>query len=90
MTPEICPNCGEVVPPKAKACPECGACEETGWSDEAHTDNLGIPSEEFDYHDYIKREFEGENAKRKHGAIWVVTAVVLLALFAWMFLVRRR
>ena len=23
-TPEICPNCGAEVPPRAKACPECG------------------------------------------------------------------
>ena len=86
MTPEICPNCGEIVPPKAKACPECGACEETGWSDEGRADALGLPSEEFDYDDYVKREFEGENPKRKFGAVWIITAIVLLALFAWAFL----
>jgi hypothetical protein len=83
MTPEICPNCGEIVPPKAKVCPECGACEETGWSDEAHADNLGIPSEDFDYDDYIKREFEGEKPKRKFGTVWIVTATILLALIIW-------
>jgi hypothetical protein len=86
MTPEICPNCGEVVPPKAKACPECGACEETGWSDEGRADALDLPSEEFDYDDYVKREFEGEKLKRKFGAVWIITAIVLLALFAWVVL----
>ena len=86
MTPDICPNCGEVVPPKAKACPECGACEETGWSDEGRLDALGLPSEEFDYDEYVKREFEGEKPKRKSGAIWIITAIVLLALFAWIVL----
>jgi hypothetical protein len=30
MPPEFCPNCGAEVPRKAKACPECGADEETG------------------------------------------------------------
>jgi hypothetical protein len=86
MTPEICPNCGEMVPEKAKACPECGACEETGWSDEAKADALGIPDDSFDYDEYVKREFEGENPKRKFGALWVVTAIVLLGLFVWYLL----
>jgi hypothetical protein len=86
MTPEICPNCGEIVPPKAKACQECGACEETGWSDEGRADSLGIPSEDFDYDDYVKREFDPEKPKRKLGALWIVTAIILLTLFAWAFL----
>ncbi|NJK63905.1 MAG: hypothetical protein HC921_15570 [Synechococcaceae cyanobacterium SM2_3_1] len=30
-----CPNCGANVPVKAKACPECGSDEETGWSEAA-------------------------------------------------------
>ena len=85
MTPEICPNCGEEVPPKAKACPGCGACEETGWSDEARAEAAGIPSDEFDYDEFVQREFEGKKAKRKFGGLWVVTAIVLLGLFAWMF-----
>ena len=86
MTPDVCPNCGELVPPKAKACPECGACEETGWSDEARADALGIPDDTFDYDEYVKREFEGENPKRKFGALWFITAVVLLGIFAWAML----
>jgi hypothetical protein len=86
MTPEICPVCGEVVPAKAKACPECGADEQTGWSDDAKADALGIPSENFDYDDYIKREFQGEKPKRKFGPIWIATALILLAIFAWAFL----
>lgn len=86
MTPDICPNCGEVVPPKSKACPECGADEKTGWSDAAVADNLGIPSEDFDNNDYLKREFEGENPKRKNAALWIITAVILLAIFGYTFL----
>jgi hypothetical protein len=37
MMPETfpCPNCGAAVPLKAKACPECGSDEETGWSEAA-------------------------------------------------------
>jgi hypothetical protein len=83
MKPDICPVCGEVVPEKAKSCPECGSDEQTGWSDDAKADNLGIPSEDFDYDDYIKREFEGETPRRKFGAVWIVTAAILLGLFLW-------
>ena len=86
MTPEVCPNCGELVPERAKACPECGACEETGWSDAARADSLGIPSEEFDYDDYVKREFEGEKPRRKFGTLWIVTALALIGAFVWFFL----
>ena len=85
MTPEICPVCGEIVPDGAKACPECGSCEETGWSDAGRADSLGIPSDDFDYDEYVKREFEGEKPKRKFTAVWVITAIVLLLLFGWMF-----
>lgn len=57
MPPEICPNCGAEVPPQARACPECGADEQTGWSDAAHAERLGLPDEQFDYHDFVRREF---------------------------------
>jgi hypothetical protein len=86
MRPDYCPVCGEEVPAKAKACPECGACEETGWSDDAKADALGLPDDSFDYDEYVKREFEGAAPKRKHGGLWVAVAVVLLLLFGWYFL----
>ncbi len=35
-----CPNCGAEVPINAKACPECGSDEETGWSEAAQTMHL--------------------------------------------------
>jgi hypothetical protein len=81
MRPDVCPICGEMVPEDAKACPECGACEETGWSDDARADALGIPPEEFDYEGYVKREFEGENPKRKMGGVWNTTSWVLIVIF---------
>ena len=84
MTPEICPHCGADVPPNAKACPECGSDETTGWSDEAHRENLGLPDENFDYDDFVKREFEGGEVRPRglHWAWWLV-AVLLLAVFAY-------
>jgi uncharacterized membrane protein YvbJ len=82
MAPEICPNCGAEVPPKAQACPECGADERTGWSEAARTDGLDLPDEEFDYDDFVKREFGGQGAvPRGVRWYWWVVAVVVIVLF---------
>mgnify|MGYP003577692991 CR=1 FL=1 len=83
-TPEVCPNCGEDVPPKARACPHCGSDEHTGWSDRADADRLGLPSEDFDYDAFIKEEFKTEKPSRQPKGIgvfwWIVGIGVLLAL----------
>ncbi|MDB6021836.1 MAG: hypothetical protein JWQ04_1693, partial [Pedosphaera sp.] len=52
---ETCPNCGADLPPKAKACPECGSDDETGWSEAAAADGLGLPDEKFNYDDFVAR-----------------------------------
>jgi len=86
MTPEVCPNCGADVPPNAKACPECGSCEETGWSDAASAPDLDLPEEDFNYDEFTKREFGGQSPK-PHGLrwLWWVIGIVLLAIFLWLF-----
>ena len=82
MTPEICPNCGAEVPPKARACPECGADEATGWSEEAQASGLDLPDENFDYNDFVKREFGGKSpVPRGVHWFWWVVALVLAAAF---------
>jgi RNA polymerase subunit RPABC4/transcription elongation factor Spt4 len=87
MVPEICPNCGAIIPPKAKSCPECGSDEKTGWSDTANADRLGIPDENFDYHEFVKEEFSGEQIKpRGIHWVWWVTALALVLLFLFFFL----
>jgi len=84
--PEICPNCGAEVPPDARACPECGSDEDTGWSDEAHADRLGIPDETFDYGEFVKREFGGgKPPARRLRWLWWMVAVLLLIAFIWAF-----
>ncbi len=87
MPPEICPNCGADVPPKASACPDCGACEETGWSEAARYDGLELPDE----------AFEGDNAASLRGRrapdradptrrwlLPVIAIAVILALLGWL------
>ena len=86
MSPESCPHCGAEVPPNAKACPECGSDESTGWSEDAARENLGLPDENFDYDDFVKREFSGEKIRPRglHWAWWLV-AVLLLLVFLYGF-----
>ena len=81
MTPEVCPICGAEVPDRARACPECGADEKTGWSEEARYDSLGLPNESFDYGEYVKREFGGRRERRGPGIgrIWQVIAALIVA-----------
>jgi len=84
--PEVCPNCGADVPRKARACPECGADEKTGWSNDAESTGLDLPDEEFDYDEFVKREFGG-SSPRPHNISWLwwVVGVVLLLIFLFLF-----
>jgi len=87
MTPDVCPNCGAEVPPDAKACPECGSDEKTGWSDEAHAGGLDLPDEDFDYGEFVQREF-GNKKSIPHGIhwFWWLVGVLLVTAFLWLLL----
>jgi len=86
MAPDICPNCGAEVPRNAKACPECGSDEETGWSEEASTDGLDLPGEKFDYNEFVDREF-GDKTPVPRGIrwFWWLIAVLVLILFGFLW-----
>ncbi len=79
-TPGVCPVCGEDVPPRALACPECGADHRTGWKPGALEADGILEDEDFDYSDFVKREFGGGQGKsaRLHP-VWIITAALLLA-----------
>lgn len=83
MRPDVCPVCGTDVPARAKACPGCGADEKTGWSDEAHVGGLDLPDEEFNYDDFVKREFGAKSPVPRgvHWFWWVIAAGLVLAFF---------
>jgi hypothetical protein len=75
------------VPPQAKACPECGSCEQTGWSERATYDRLELPAEDFDYEDFVKREFGPAQPKpRRIWWFWWAVAVAVLAAFLGLVL----
>lgn len=85
MAPDTCPNCGAAVPPGATACPGCGSDDQTGWSETAHVDHLGLPDEDFDYQEFVEREFRSSRAK-PHGVKWhwwAVAALLAVLLLTW-------
>ena len=86
MSPQVCPNCGADVPRNAKACPECGSCEQTGWSEEAATDHLGLPDDSFDYNEFVEQEF-GTSKPIPRGLhwLWWLVGLMLLAVLGAMW-----
>ena len=88
QTPEICPVCGEDVPPGARACPGCGADHETGWSDEANETTVDLPDDDFDYEAFIKREFGSGARPAGIRRVWWVTAIILVVAFIGVYLFR--
>jgi len=83
--PGQCPACGEWVYRGAVACPDCGACEKSGWSGDTHEDGLDLRDDEFDYDDFVAREFGNKPAKSsKMANVWWWVALALLLAFALM------
>ena len=41
--PAECAQCGATIPPRASACPECGADERTGWREASIYDGMDLP-----------------------------------------------
>ena len=85
--PGQCPACGEWVPRGAVACDDCGACHQSGWKSDAHAyDGLDLPDEDFDYDDFIQREFgaSASEDRRRFGLsreqFWRLVAAILLAV----------
>jgi hypothetical protein len=82
--PAECANCGAAIPRSAKACPECGADERTGWRETSLYDDLDLPEtayEEPATADRARRQRE----RSVNGIAWYwwcvgVALVIFLAL----------
>ena len=87
MKPELCPHCGAEVPEKARVCPECGSDAETGWSEKAKYDNLGIEyDDDFKYDEFVKRELESSAGPSRKNWIWGCVAVILIIVFLFLWI----
>ena len=74
------------VPRGARACPECGSDEQTGWSEQARYDDLNLPDEAFDHDDFVRREFGGAGGRwgTRTWVWWVAVGMLLLALLVFV------
>ena len=71
--PEECANCGADIPRNARACPECGADERTGWRETSIYDGLDLPETEEEIRSQSKR-------RRTVPVFWTLIGLGLLAL----------
>jgi hypothetical protein len=81
--PAECAHCGAEIPPRSRACPECGADERTGWRESSIYDGLDLPATD--------REDERSATPRPAGPgglswLWWITGVILLLAFAGILL----
>jgi len=85
----ICPNCGAEVSAGAKACPECGSDEKTGWSENTIYDGTDIvdPDEDdFNYEDWKRRELGRAPRKSGRGWVWWLVALLVSVIVVWLML----
>jgi hypothetical protein len=78
--PDECANCGASIPPRAKACPECGADERTGWRDASVYDGLDLPEHAGETH--ATRRAGGRAPRRVNGIAWYWWLAGVLLIFA--------
>ncbi|MDB6072660.1 MAG: hypothetical protein JWO89_300 [Verrucomicrobiaceae bacterium] len=83
--PGQCPACGEWVPRNAAACDCCGACASSGWKMDADVyDGLDLPDkEDFDYNEFVEKEFGGGGKEQKRRRFWWWVAVLLALAMAY-------
>jgi hypothetical protein len=83
--PEVCPVCGEDVPPKSVACPDCGADYESGWKDDdTNYGALDLPdwAYEDDEEKVVRPKFH-RPSRTGMNPLWRWVALGLLTLWAW-------
>ena len=86
-TPELCPVCDEPVPAGALACPECGADHNSGWRVDADVyDGVELPADDFNYDDFVKREFGARVKPVGVKMVWWIAGILLIVALLMMYL----
>ena len=80
-SPAVCPVCGEDVPPRSPACPECGSDHYTGWSGRARLDGLDLRDDGFSYEEFMEREIGQPRKPAGIQWLWWITALVLVVVW---------
>ncbi len=81
----VCSCCGAKLRGGAAFCRECGASDDSGWGDK--TDDYG--DDDFDYDDYIRREFPehapaGTRYPLKKVLVVVIVLLLCVGLLLWI------
>jgi hypothetical protein len=80
--PEVCPVCGEDIPPDALAGPQCGADYNSGWREDADTyDAVDLPDEDFGYDEFVKQEFGSSPKPAAMKTLWWIAAILVIVAF---------
>ncbi len=74
--PEHCANCGAEIPPNARACPECGADERTGWAEQSIYDGLDLPEDQ----DTQAADNESRQKREGHRWFWLLVSFAMILL----------
>lgn len=87
--PAHCAICGADIPPLARACPECGADDRTGWREQSIYDGLDLPEETFDHEGHAEREFAGSLPRKGKPLFWWIVTVIMLVVVVVLVLLDR-
>jgi hypothetical protein len=82
-----CPGCGAEVRVGSRGCPKC-TDKPRSWEQDEACDGADLPDEEFDYDDFVRREFGRGSARVKPPGLrwyWWLTAIILLILMVWSY-----
>ena len=77
----LCPGCGEEVAVGSPSCPHCDPRKE--WEQDSVYDDLDLPEEEFDYDEFVEREFGSGPSKSGKEWFWGGVALAVLLILAW-------
>jgi hypothetical protein len=72
----LCPHCGGRLAKGASFCRHCGADEESGWSDDGDGYDAAPGDDDFDYHEYLAREFPESTPVRFSLTRWLIVLLV--------------
>jgi uncharacterized membrane protein YvbJ len=78
-----CPHCGAEIRAGAKFCRHCGSSDSDGWRNEQ---DWGDDADDFDYEQFVEREFGTSQTNTAIAPFWRWVAMVLLILFVLSFM----
>ena len=83
----ICPGCGAEVKVGSPGCSRCNNLDPWEIEENEVYDGLDLPDDDFDYDEFVEKEWGKAIQVNGIKLFWWITAVILLIafLFAWVF-----